>query len=99
MAPDLDSPFFPIISVTPHFAAILTLPPKEGQRRMHMAHPLPYFVQWRGGPAVPVVSMKTSPSKRTFSSPVFPYRRDSAIPHFHVLTRVSRRISMPFAKR
>ena len=38
---------------------------------MHMTQPFPYFVQLDGGPAVPVASMKTSPSKRTFSPPCF----------------------------
>jgi len=36
-----------------------------------MAQPFPYFVQFAVGPAVPVASMKASPSKRIFSSPPF----------------------------
>jgi len=63
------SPLRPIISFTPALAVTLTRPPKEWQRRMHMAQPLPYLLQFAGPPAVPVASMKTSLQPSRDSSP------------------------------
>ena len=65
-------PFWPIISLTPALAVRLTRPPKVLQRRIHMAQPLPYLLQLAGGPAVPVVSMNTSPAIRIDAFRRFP---------------------------
>ena len=66
------SPFTlsPIISSTPHLPVTLTLPPNEGHLSTHMAHPLPYLVQFPIGPDEPVVSTKLSPSILSPSSKI-----------------------------
>ena len=53
----------PLMSHRPALSVKLTRGPKAGQRRMHIAQPFPYFVQFPIGPVEPVVSTNTSPSK------------------------------------
>jgi hypothetical protein len=93
-------PAWPIISFTPALAARLTRPPKEWHLRMHITQPFPYLLQFAGGPAVPVVSMNTSPSTRKGSSPCLP--ETAAMRFSFISTSVIlawQRISIPFGQK
>ena len=66
---------------------------------MHMTQPFPCRAQLAGGPAVPVVSMKTSPSKWTFSPAPFPLTATIRLPSMATSSmRVMRRRSTPLTR-